>query len=267
MIRSASKDLWSLVLDQPQVDPVELVEAIEEQVRRGDLDYRSRLLIHDSLDALADSWGKDRLLDWLQRTPERATVEDIWHRQYEKLGFPFLKNRIMEATRPETVRQFFRELSQHVSRPVRLEVAGAIALILPGYLTRRTEDIDVVNEVPEELRSQHAVLGRLAERYGLELGHVQSHYFPKDWQQRLHSLEPFGQLQIALIDVYDVFLSKLFSARDKDRDDLRMLLPQLDKETIVRKLRETTQDMLAAAGLREKAEKNWYILTGESLPS
>lgn len=267
MIRSAGKDLWSLVLDQPEVDPVDLVEAIEEQMRRGDLDYRSRLLIHDSLDALSASWGKDRLLHWLQHTPERAALEEIWQRQYEEHGFPFLGKRIREATRPETVRQYFRELSQHVARPVRMEVAGAIALILPGYLTRRTEAVDVVNEVPEELRSQHALLEQLAERYGLELGHVQSHYFPKNWQQRLHSLEAFGLLQIALLDVYDVFLSKLFSARDKDFDDLRVLLPQLEKETTVRKLRETTQDMLAAAGLREKAEKNWYILTGESLPS
>jgi hypothetical protein len=70
-----------------------------------------------------------------------------------------------------------------------------------------------------------------------------------------------------LVDAYDVFLSKLFSARTKDRDHLRALVPQLDKEVLVRQLKETTQSMLAAPGLREKAENNWYILYGESLPS
>jgi hypothetical protein len=64
-----------------------------------------------------------------------------------------------------------------------------------------------------------------------------------------------------------VFLSKLYSARTKDRDDLRLLVPQLDKETVVRKLKETTQSMLVAPGLRAKAEQNWIILYGEPLPA
>ena len=172
----------------------------------------------------------------------------------------------METTRPEQVKQFFRELAQHVQHPVRLAVGGAVALILPGLLSRRTEDIDIVNEVPSELRSQHQLLAMLAVQYGLELTPFQSHYLPKGWQQRLHSQEPFGQLHVYLVDAYDVFLSKLFSTRMKDRDDLRMLAPQLDKETITRRLHDTTQDLSAAPGLRQKAEQNWYIIYGESLP-
>jgi hypothetical protein len=35
----------------------------------------------------------------------------------------------------------------------------------------------------------------------------------------------------------------------------------------MRRLRDTTQDLLAAPNLREKAEQNWYIIYGESLPS
>jgi len=132
--------------------------------------------------------------------------------------------------------------------------------------TRRTEDIGIVNEVPSELRSQHQLLALLAARYGLELTHFQSHDLPQGWPQRLHSLEPFGHLQVSLVDAYDVFLSKLFSARIKDRDDLRMLAPQLDKATIMRRLCDTTHDLLATPDLREKAEQNWYILYGEPLP-
>ena len=36
---------------------------------------------------------------------------------------------------------------------------------------------------------------------------------------------------------------------------------------MMRRLRETTQDLLATPSLREKAEQNWYIIYGESLPS
>jgi hypothetical protein len=261
-----TKDLWSLALDHLQVDPDDLVKAIEEQVRRGDLDYRSRLLIHDSLDALQGHWGRERLQRWLLQCPHREQIRAIWAAHYDEVGFPSLHRRIMETTRPEQVKQFFRELAQHVQQPVQLVVGGAVALILRGMLSRRTENIDVVNEVPPALRSQQQLLVTLAVRYGLGLTHFQSHYLPRGWEQRLHPQEPFGQLQVSLVDAYDVFLSKLFSARIKDRDDLRMLAPQLDKQTIISRLRDTTQDLLAAPGLRERAEQNWYIIYGESLP-
>jgi hypothetical protein len=173
----------------------------------------------------------------------------------------------MEATRAETVRQFLEELGQHLHEYLRLDIGGCIPLILLGYLSRRTDDIDVVNEVPAELRAQHKLLEELARRYALALTHFQSHYLPKGWQQRLHSQGNFGRLNVYLVDPLDVFLSKLFSAREKDRDDLRILIRQFDKDTIIRRMRDTCGDLIVAAGLREKAENNWKILYGEPLPS
>src|SRR5262249_29433436 len=148
----------------------------------------------------------------------------------------------------------------------RMAIGGSASLILGGHLSRVTEDVDVVDDVPEELRQQHALLERLRKTYGLHLAHFQSHYLPSGWQDRLHSLEPFGKLQASLVDVYDVFLSKLFSGRDKDRDDLRLLLPALDRETLKAKLLATCAAFLADETLREHAEANWYVLTGERLP-
>jgi len=261
-----TKDLWSLALDHLQVDPADLVDAIAEQVRRGELDYRSRLLIRDSLDALQQYWGPERLRHWLLQCPHREQIKAIWNAEYDAVGFPSLPRRLMDTTRPDQIKQFFRELAQHVQHPVQLAVGGAVALILRGLLSRRTEDIDVVNEVPPELRAQHQLLAMLSTRYGLGLTHFQSHYLPTGWEQRLHSQEPFGQLQVYVVDAYDVFVSKLFSARLKDRDDLRVLAPQLDKKTLLCRLHDTTQDLLAAPGLRERAEQNWYIIYGESLP-
>ncbi len=263
-----TKDLWSLVLDQQWVDPQELRRAIEEQVIQKDLDYRSRVLIRDAVKALRHCWGLERISAWLEEGPVGQEIEAICQGPWDDdRGFPSLMRRVMDVTTPETIQQFFNDLGHQIRRPLRLNVGGSAALILRGYLSRHTDDVDVVNELPPEVRSQHKLLDHLKEVHGLELAHFQSHYLPMGWEQRVHSLPPFDHLQVYLVDGYDGFLSKLFSARTKDRQDLKVLAPQLDKETLVRKLKETTLSMLAAPGLREKAENNWYMLYGESLPT
>ena len=173
----------------------------------------------------------------------------------------------MDKTDPEVVRQLFREVGSHLHQATRLSVGGSIAIILPGLLTRATEDIDVVNEVPGEIRSQHKLLDDLRKRFGLQLTHFQSHYLPSGWEKRVHGMEPFGRLQVYLVDPIDVFLSKLFSERTKDLDDLRALAPQLNKDTIIQRFRETTAALVADESLRQCGEKNWYIVYGEPLPS
>jgi hypothetical protein len=260
-------DLWSLAMGRPQVDPHELAAAIEEQASREPLDYRTRLLIRDSIRALQRHWGEERTASWLARSPARRKLQAICAEQFERPGFASLEDRLMDKTDPEDIRQFIRELSVRVQRPIGLYIRGAAALILPGLLSRNTSDIDVVDEVPRELRSQHELLAQLKKRYGLELAHFQSHYLPKGWEQRVHSIEPFGRIQVYLVDAYDVFLSKVFSIREKDLDDMRVLAKQLDKAILARRLLETTQSALAAPDLRQRAVDNWYILYGEPLPS
>ncbi len=264
---ATTTDLWDLVHGRPQVDPDELAAAAEEQVRRGDLDFRSRLLVRDSLEALRRHWGEPRFAAWLARSPVREELERIQKEDLGEPGFPSLARRLMETLRPETVRQYLRELGQHVRRPTPLRVGGVVALILPGYVSRGTEDVDVVDEVPAELRSQHALLEELERRYGLHLGHFQSHFLPSGWEDRLHSEGSFGGLQVFLVDPYDVFLSKLFGGREKDRDDLRQVAPRLDRETLVRRLGETTTALQTDEALKQRAEQNWYIIFGEALPS
>jgi hypothetical protein len=48
---------------------------------------------------------------------------------------------------------------------------------------------------------------------------------------------------------------------------LRLLASQLDKDTMVRRLHDTTQGLLAVPDLRENAVQNWYILYAEPLPA
>ena len=82
----------------------------------------------------------------------------------------------MDAIQPETVLQFFRELGMQLPTPSSINVGGAIALILANKISRATEDVDVVDEVPADIRSRHALLESLAKRYGLHLTHFQSHF-------------------------------------------------------------------------------------------
>jgi hypothetical protein len=259
-------NLWDVIWGKPQVDPATLADAIERESQGADLDFRTRLLIRDATQALERCWGSERLESWLRHSQAGSSIERIRQEPLGEVGFPLLQEVLVDRTDPETVRQFLRELGMRLSRPLRIAIGGSIALILPGYLHRATQDIDVVDEVPAELREQHAVLEDLARRYQLHLTHFQSHFLPSGWETRLHTLEPFAMLQPALVDVGDVFLSKLFSARTKDRDDLRLLLPGLDRAEIVRRLHDHCGALLAEPILRRQAEENWYILTGEPLP-
>jgi hypothetical protein len=264
----SSKDLWSIALDQQWVDPEALSEAIEDQVRKGDLDYRSRVLIRDSVNALQKSWGQSRVDAWLENLGVGKQIVAICHGPWEDdRGFLSLMSRVMEPTRPETIKQFLRELSVHVRKPIRLDIGGSAALILPLLLSRRTEDVDIVDEVPTEIRSQHKLLADLKSRYGLVPAHFQQHYLPSGWNSRLHYFDTYGDVRIYLVDPYDVLLSKIYSIRTKDLDDLRAVIPLLNKELFKERLKDKTQSMLAAPDLRQRAEQNWFILFGEALPA
>lgn len=260
------RDLWSLTWGQPEIDPADLASALEAVAGGENLDFRTRLLIRDSLDALDRRWGGERVREWLSRSPRRARLDAIWQEDLGPPGFQTLGRRLMEKTQPETIRQLLRELGMLVSRPTRIDIGGSGALIVLGNLSRSTDDVDVVDEVPSELRAQHDAMEQIASRFGLRLAHFQSHYLPAGWNDRVKSLGRFGNLDVFLVDPLDIFVGKLFSARDKDRDDLRLLAPQLGKSEITNRLCQAGQSLMSDQKLAEHARKNWYILFGEELP-
>jgi len=221
--------------------------------------------MRDSLNALTEKWGEDRLSAWLSQSPQRILIENIRREPLGPAGFSLLIHRIMEPTRAEIVSEFLRELGERVSQPTSISIGGSIALILPGLLSRRTEDINVVDEVPVQIRGDHALLEALSRRYSIRLAHFQSHYLPAGWESRLHSLDTFGQLHVRLVDAGDIFLGKLFSNREKDLDDLRVLASLMDKNELVARL-PTAAVLRAEERLRKNAEQNWYIVYGEALP-
>jgi hypothetical protein len=259
-------ELWELVWGKPEVDPAALAQAIERELDAETPDFRTRLLIRDGTNALENHWGAKRVHEWLSNSPVRARIEAIKKEDLGQPGFPMLKEQLMDKTEPDTVNEFLRELGTRVNEPTTLAVGGSIALILTGYLSRATSDLDVVDEVPSAIRLQRELLEELQKRYRLLLTHFQSHYLPSGWESRLKHLGKFGSIEVQLVDVYDIFLGKLFSSRTKDLDDLRAIKPRLDKTLLEKQLVSTTAALTKEPSLRASAEKNWYILFGEKLP-
>lgn len=206
-----SESLWDLALGGTWIDPQAMAAAIVEAMDEPAPDFRTRLLIHESLLALRRKWGEARFQQWVQSTGSSRQIVGLLESQIGPEGFGSLVERIMEPTRVETVQQFLRELGMSIDRPLRITIGGSGALILAGQLSRRTEDIDIVDEVPVEMRSQHELLDQLAQRYGLRLAHFQSHYLPAGWEQRVRSLGVFGRIEVDAVDSYDILLGKLFS--------------------------------------------------------
>ncbi len=79
------KDLWKLVQTERWIDPEELVSAVERQVSSGDLDYRSRLLIRDSAEAVRMHWGPDRFHHRLSSLLVQKNIEQICAESFEKV--------------------------------------------------------------------------------------------------------------------------------------------------------------------------------------
>lgn len=254
--------LWELTIDEPEIDVDSLAGAIRQQLDERELDYRTRLLIRRGAEALQSVWGRERFERWRRELVACERLDAILRERFDEEGFPSLAKRVVVTTKPEAIEQYLRELGTLVTQPTKLVIGGSIAAIMPGLLGRRTEDIDVPDEVPEGIRGLAAKLDDLADRYGLKLTHFQSHYLPEGWQERLHWLNEFGNLSVYLIDPYDLFVGKLFSRREKDRDDLRVLSRSLDKGRIRQRAREA-QPLWADSDLKEAAEQNWYILYGE----
>jgi hypothetical protein len=261
---AANSTLWSLVKGTPFVDPTELLAALEQELARRPHDFRTRLLIRDSYRALERYWGAARVASLCSEF--NAKLSPILDEDLGEPGFPSLEQRIMDATRPGNILAFLRELGEGIKAPARLDIGGASALILGGYLSRATDDVDVVDEVPSGIRVQHELLSDLTSRYALSLTHFQSHYLPTGWQLRVRSIGRFGKLDVYVIDVYDAYVGKLFSKREKDRDDVRMLARSLDKGQIVLRLKTAGSVLAAEPLLRENLEKNWYIVFGDQPP-
>ena len=147
---------------------------------------------------------------------------------------PIAQGTSHDSSEPGILRQFLRELGTRIARPTTITMGGAASLVLQGRISRATEDIDLVDEVPVEIREERQILEELSSRYGLRVAHFQGHYLPERWQTRTTDLGSFGKIQVRLVDPHDIIAGKVYSPRSKDLDDFRLLAPGLEQGTAER---------------------------------
>lgn len=203
--------------------------------------------------------------DWRTRQLALEFKAALEGRVIDEPRFPFLARHVRPLTRPEQITGLLKDVGRDLGRPVGVVIGGSSALILQGMLKRSTSDVDVVDEVPAPLRELGQRLAQHQSQHRLELTHFQSHYLPPGWESRVHSWGEFGRLDVSLVDPLDIFVGKLMSRREKDREDLRYLYPQFDPERIKERM-TCLERHLQDPDLREKADRNWYVLTGEPIP-
>ena len=163
------------------------------------------------------------------------------------------------------LRQIFTMLGRGIHNRVEVHIAGSIPTLIKGLTARPTIDIDLVDEVPEEIRRQRDVLREIETEFGLKLTHVQSHYLPAHWQDRRQWLGDFGGLRVYVVDEYDIFVSKLSSKMKKHQSDLRVLALELDQETARHRLLSDGKAFLDDPKLRPQILENWRFIFQQPL--
>lgn len=274
--RQASKgadpalSLWNL-LARPTIDPATLARAIETVIVEPNLDWRTLQLVKEGWEALEQSIEPGMLNDYLVKRTSiqlaeviRARINDASNSHCD-VKFPSLKERLMPHLSPMTIRQFLRELGSAIAQPATITVGGAASLVLRGLLSRATEDVDVVDELPAEIRDEQEILQELSARYGLRMTHFQSHYLPPDWESRTIDFGTFGKIQVRLVDALDIIAGKVYSARPKDLDDFRVLSLNLNKEELRHRVLQGSSSLASSDQVRRQAITNWYIVYGDDL--
>ncbi len=259
-------DPWRVVWGQPHIDSSTLAAALEDDLRFNPRpDYRTRLLVRDAAEALRSFWGPSKFARWLSASPAAEQIRAILSESFDETGFPHIRRRLVDSIGSTQIKQIFTLLGQNVHERIEVYVAGSIPTLIEGLTARPTEDIDIVDEVPEAIRKQRALLRKIQSDYGLSLGHVQSHYLPAGWGRRRQFLGDFGGLRVYLVDPYDIFVSKLSSKQKKHQDDLRVLALKLDKDTAKRRLFRDGRAFLDDPRQRFQIEANWQFIYQEPL--
>lgn len=263
----AVEELWRLVRTGEAIDTTHLWDVLAKIGRHGDdEDERTRLLIKQMREALAKHFG-EAFVRYRLGPDVRFTAEDA-AQFLDGRGFHHLEDRVQDVTNPETLFALLRDLGTRVREPVTLIIGGSLSLMLDSLVVRKTDDVDITDEVPRAIREDPALIDEMERKHGLRIAHFQSHYLPNNWANRTKAIGQFGTIDARRVDPVDVLVAKLFSKRARDFRDLRAALSRIDRESIVDRVRHNTRDLQSDPFALEAAKHNWYVLTGEdALPS
>jgi hypothetical protein len=113
ILSSPEADLWSLARSGAAIDADQLASALQRSLEAERPDFRTRLLIHDAAEALERFWGQLRFGLWKRSLVASDRLSMIEKERFDSTGFPSLRPRLMNRTKPETILEFLRELGTH----------------------------------------------------------------------------------------------------------------------------------------------------------
>lgn len=150
---------WSIISSGGQaVDAEGLFAAIRHPAVLGTDDPRTQLLVRDAVKGLYEFWGAEAFAGRLRQLPQREAIQSFLTRPTDEIGFPSLRKRIVNVTDPVALEKLCRDLGARLREPATIVIGGSVASMVAALLSRHTEDIDVVDELPPAIRSEHALL-------------------------------------------------------------------------------------------------------------
>jgi hypothetical protein len=264
--RQRTQDPWELVWGQPYIDSQTLATAIQEDLQRNpNPDFRTKLLVRDAARAIKSFWGPKKFGRWLEESPAGEAIGALLMENLGKVGFHFIRRRLVANVTRDQIEQILELLGQRIYERLEINIAGSIPTLLEGLTFRPTDHIDFVNEVPQEIRRQKAAVDQIKNEFSLRLGHVHSRYFPANWMSRRQYLGDFGGIRAYLVDPSDIFVSKLSSKQEKHKDDLRVMAPKLDRDSVKQRLMTDGKAFLDDPIQRPTIEENWRFIFREPL--
>lgn len=117
--------------------------------------------------------------------------------------------------------------------------AGGSACVLAGYIDRATRDFDFVDR---GYPSQLSKVLKLLEPYDLLTSYFAA--IPKNYMKRATRLEGFDNISVYLFSKEDIIASKIDRLSEKDLEDIRILIADIDKEQLLQSIDETIENII-----------------------
>jgi len=120
--------------------------------------------------------------------------------------------------------------------PFDLYLLGGSACLLAGYTSRATRDFDLLDL--DYTASLAKVLVSLREYDLLEYN---STLIAPSYQERCKKLDQFSYLNVYVLSIEDIIVSKIIRLNERDMEDLDAMMPQADHQLLLKIIDEVLQ--------------------------
>ena len=139
-----------------------------------------------------------------------------------------------------------------------LYLLGGTAGILADYLSRATLDMDLLDV---GFQAEHGFYLRLLGK--TDLLDLNFTSIPPDFRERAIKMDGFTSIEVFVLCVEDLILSKLGRYDERDREDIDQMLQKADKRQLALLAEKTAKRKDLSPRVRDAFLKNWTELKGE----